>query len=99
MRSLCCGETILTTPDGVDMVNSYDPTGADRAETVRTIDGEVDTTLSATAGRKGELRQPPPLFFFCQPQAQASLKVVLLITNDVRHRMCGHQQTIPARHL
>ena len=78
------------------MVNSYAPTGVDRAETVRTIDGEVP---SATAGRKGELRPPPPLFFFCQPQAQASLKVGLTIKDDVRHRMCGHQQTIPARHL
>jgi hypothetical protein len=62
----------------------------------KSIDGEVP---SATAGRKEELRHPPPLFFFCQPQAQASLKVGLTIKDDVRHRMCGHQQTIPARHL
>ena len=42
------------------MVNSYDPTGVDRAETVRTIDGEVP---SATAGRKWELRPPPTVLF------------------------------------
>ena len=83
------------------MVNSYDPTGVDRAETVRTIDGEVNRRRSPQrdGGPKGGTSSPPPLFFFCQPQAQASLKVGLTIKDDVRHRMCGHQQTIPARHL
>ena len=61
LRALrCCGETILTAADGVDMVDSYAPTGVGRAETVREIDGELSC---ATAGRKGELHFPPSVLF------------------------------------